>query len=150
MKNFKSILLIKSILIIASIFLFTCCSSPQKYYFKCSQQKPEIIHTYIPNVLYEMDYKDIKIDEKKHSFIAQKRIISTNMRKGIQTEYFQLQINYKFDTTQSVIIPHYIIDLNGKQKKIVLTKEQSVICEKDILKFKEKMIFYCNPKFQGR
>ena len=146
MQNIRFILLL-----VASVVLFTCCSSPKKYYFKCTEQKPEIIHRYIPSVLYEIGYRVVKSDTiPPNTFIARKKIISTNMKKGIKTEFIQLQIDYKFDTTRSVIIPYYVVDFNGKQKKMALTSEQNDVYEKDILKLQEKMLFYCNPRLQER
>jgi hypothetical protein len=154
MKNYKptnkNLLLPITVAIICSIFFTNCSSHPKKYSFSCNQQKPEIINTYIPKVLFDMGYEAKKNDSIPNSFVATKKIVSTNYSKGVENQYIQMHITFMFDTAQSVLTQHYIKEFNGKKKISVLNNQQLKIFEPDANLFLEKMIFYCNPEFKGR
>ena len=151
MKNYKTTNNLLLLLIIAcSIFLTSCASKPQKYFFSCSNQTHEIINTYVPRVLFNMGYQVAKNDSIPNSFIATKQLVSTNFSKGLEIKSIQMRINFMFDANQSVVTQHYITEFNKKKKVSALNEQQRKIFEPDAKLFLEKMIFYCNPEFQGR
>jgi hypothetical protein len=148
-KYSKKILLI-IITIICSICLTNCSTKPAKYFFYCNKQNPDIINTYIPNVLFEIGYEAKKNDTVPNSFIATKKIVSRNFSKGIESEYVLMRINFMYDSTQSFLTQHHIREFNGRKRVSALNDAQLKIYEPDANLFIERMYFYCNPNFQGR
>lgn len=129
----------------------SACSIPQvQYYFKCNEQTPEIVAEYIPKALFGMGYNADSYDSLTNTFVASKIIKKENLTRGIQTDKVQMTIKFNFDTAQSVLTQQFVTELAGKVSVKNLNSEQVKIYGKDAETFQEKMIFYCNPKFEGR
>jgi hypothetical protein len=85
------------------------------------------------------------------SYIARKKVFFTNKRKGLLTEYVQIQIDFYLENgDSSVITPHYVTEFNKEFETEILSEEQMQTYEKDFLTLKEKMYFYCDPRLKDR
>ena len=143
----------KIILILSAIlFLFGCSQTPQKYYFVCNEQTPDIVYTYFPQAINLLDYSVIRTSNDSNFIIASKPILRNNKVKGIETHSIQIKFQFVFDNDklQSHITQYYVVEMNGKQTIKKLNQDQLKKYEKDVITLQEKLLFYCRPRFKGR